>query len=215
MPDVRLIEVDVDTTAYDTATSPAPSAGTGRTSCSSRPARDIPTKESWETLLSRAGIGNGHHSRALRRQQQLVRRLRLLAASSSTATSDVRLMNGGRKKWEAEGRPTDHRAPQLAADQLPGRRARRRDPRLPRRGAAGARQHGATLVDVRSPASSRGEIIAPAGLPAGGRAARRPHPRRREHSLGAGRRTEDGTFKSADELRAALRRQGHHAGQAT
>ena len=60
---------------------------------------------------------------------------------------------------------------------------------------------GLPLVDVRSPGEYTRRAHPHARLPAGRRAARRPHPGRRERPLGQGRQPEDGTFKTADELR--------------
>ena len=76
---VRLVEVDVDTSAYDTGHIPGAVGWNWQIDLQRRPMRDIPTQEEWEALLSRSGIGNDTTGRALRRQQQLVRRLRLLA----------------------------------------------------------------------------------------------------------------------------------------
>ena len=47
---------------------------------------------------------------------------------------DVKLLDGGRKKWELDARPYSKDAPSRAADQLPGAGAGPVDPRLPRRG---------------------------------------------------------------------------------
>ena len=112
---------------------------------------------------------------------------------------DVRIMNGGRKKWLAEGR-------ELGEPDARGRHGRYRAGAadlsirafLPEVQAA-VKAGRAALVDVRSPAEFTGEILAPPGLP--------ETCQRGGHIPGAksipwGKAcNEDGTFKSADDLR--------------
>jgi thiosulfate/3-mercaptopyruvate sulfurtransferase len=112
---------------------------------------------------------------------------------------DVRLMNGGRKKWLAEGRelatgtPHVHPAHYQAADADLSLRAF-----LPQVQAA-VSANAAALVDVRSPQEFSGEILAPPGLPE--TCQRGGHiPGARSIPWGKAC-NEDGTFKSADELR--------------
>ena len=97
---------------------------------------------------------------------------------------DVRLLDGGRAKWVAEGRELTTEAPKPEAVELPGGRARRRDdPGLPGRRAraprpAAGRRALARRVHRRAAAHAR--------LPAGRRAARRPHPGRGAACRGRG-----------------------------
>jgi thiosulfate/3-mercaptopyruvate sulfurtransferase len=111
---------------------------------------------------------------------------------------DVRLMNGGRKKWLAEGRELTTEAPHPTPTHY-----RAQDADLSLRAflpqVQTAVAHGyAGLVDVRSPQEFTGEILAPPGLP--------ETCQRGGHIPGArnipwGRAcNEDGTFKSAGEL---------------
>jgi thiosulfate/3-mercaptopyruvate sulfurtransferase len=111
---------------------------------------------------------------------------------------DVRLMNGGRKKWELEGRPltTDVPSPGTVSytAQSPDASIRAR-----RDYVASAVEEGSTyLVDVRSPDEFTGKIIAPPGLP---ETAQRPG-----HIPGAVNIpwskavNDDGTFKGYDDL---------------
>ena len=98
---------------------------------------------------------------------------------------DVRLMDGGRAKWIAEGRPLSTDTPKPAPADYPD--IARDDARIrafkdqvlgaPR--AADDRRALARRVQRRAAAHAR--------LPAGGRAARRPHPGRHERPVGAGR----------------------------
>lgn len=116
--------------------------------------------------------------------------------------SNVRIMNGGRKKWEIEGRPytTDEPRVQPSEYAAPppdeGLRAYLPDVRR----ALG--RDGSALVDVRSPKEFSGEITAPPEYPT-------ENAQRGGHIPGASSipwatavNDADGTFKSADELRA-------------
>ena len=108
-------------------------------------------------------------------------------SSSLFGHEDVRLLDGGRAKWIAEGRELTRDVPEPDAGGLPRRRARRRaDPRLQGRRARPPRQAAG-----RRPLPRRvlRRAAAHARLPAGGGHARRPHPRREVGAVGArGRR---------------------------
>lgn len=115
---------------------------------------------------------------------------------------NVRIMNGGRKKWEIEGRPYTTDEPQVRPSEYAapppdeGLRAYLPDVRR----ALG--RDGSALVDVRSPKEFSGEITAPPEYPT-------ENAQRGGHIPGASSipwatavNDADGTFKSADELRA-------------
>jgi thiosulfate/3-mercaptopyruvate sulfurtransferase len=115
---------------------------------------------------------------------------------------NVSLLNGGRMKWEAEGRKltAESRHPVQVRGLEPGSglpliRAHRDDV------IANAMVSGGNLVDVRSPAEFSGETMAPPHLPA-------EQPYVAGHIPGATNipwsqaANEDGTFRSADELLA-------------
>jgi thiosulfate/3-mercaptopyruvate sulfurtransferase len=111
----------------------------------------------------------------------------------------VKILNGGRQKWIAEGRPltTEVPAVQPVQHSVRGTRAEIRALREHVLASIGK----AALVDVRSPREYAGEIIAPEGYPQEG-AQRGGHiPGAANIPWGQAVR-EDGTFKSADELRA-------------
>ena len=113
---------------------------------------------------------------------------------------DVKLLDGGRKKWELDGRRADR-----------GGRPARRPPSTPRkdqdtsirafRDEVVAAIGSKNLVDVRSPDEFAGRLFAPAHLPqeASQRAGHIPTALNVPWSKAA---NEDGTFKSDDELRA-------------
>jgi thiosulfate/3-mercaptopyruvate sulfurtransferase len=111
----------------------------------------------------------------------------------------VLLLNGPREKWISDGRPTTAEVPSYAAASFtaqPGDQAIRayRDEVL------AAIDAPTKLVDVRSPAEFAGEIISPAGYEQEG-AQRGGHIPGAASVPWAQAVREDGTFKSADELR--------------
>ncbi len=111
----------------------------------------------------------------------------------------VRLMNGPREKWIAEGRPTTSDVPSHPPTTFT---AREGDPaiRAKRDEVAAALGDAHVLVDVRSPQEYSGELIAMAGYEQEG-AQRAGHIPGAKSIPWAQAVKEDGTFKSADELR--------------
>jgi thiosulfate/3-mercaptopyruvate sulfurtransferase len=111
----------------------------------------------------------------------------------------VRLINGPRDKWISEGRPTTTDVPSYPAGTFEAKpadesiRARRDEVRQ-------ALDSSTKLVDVRSPQEYSGELIAMAGYEQEG-AQRSGHIPGAASVPWAQAVNEDGTFKSADELR--------------
>jgi thiosulfate/3-mercaptopyruvate sulfurtransferase len=198
-PKVRLIEVDVDTTAYDQGHLPGAVGVNWSTQLTDQIRRDIPAKEAWERLLGQSGVSPdtklvfyGDNNNWFAAYAYWVARM--------YGHQDVALMNGGRKKWELEGRPLTTEKPQVqptsykARDLDPTHRALMPDVR-PYVGAPA----GKALVDVRSPAEYNGDIIAPPGLPE--TAQRCGHIPGAQNIPWGQAANEDGTFKSPEELR--------------
>ena len=113
---------------------------------------------------------------------------------------NVRLMDGPREKWIAEGRPTTTEAPQHAPEVF---RARHGDDaiRAKRHEVLAALDNGTRLVDVRSPQEYSGELIAMPGYEQEG-AQRAGHIPGAASVPWAQAVREDGTFKAADDLRS-------------
>jgi thiosulfate/3-mercaptopyruvate sulfurtransferase len=114
---------------------------------------------------------------------------------------DVKLMNGGRKKWEAEGRPWTTDTPRVAKSNYPVPRSDEsvrsyRDEVLK---AVGGRN--INLVDVRSPDEFTGKILAPEALIGKEGAQRGGHIPGAKNIPWSKAVNDDGTFKSADELK--------------
>src|SRR5260370_19067856 len=79
--------------------------------------------------------------------------------------ADVRIMNGGRKKWLAEGRDISMDSPKPAATQYKASAADLTLRSFLPQVQAAVSAKAVALVDVRSPPEFSGEILAPPGLP--------------------------------------------------
>ena len=198
-PTVRLIEVDVDTTAYDQGHIPGAVGFNWTSQLTDQVRRDIVPREQWEQLLSQAGVSQdtqivfyGDNNNWFAAYAYWIAKM--------YGHQDVALMNGGRRKWELEGRPLTTEPPRVtptsyqAKDLDPIYRAYLNDV-MPYVGAPAGR----ALVDVRSPAEYNGEIIAPPGLPE--TAQRCGHIPGAQNIPWGQAVNEDGTFKSPEELR--------------
>src|ERR1700682_6314914 len=100
---IRIVEVDVDTTAYDQGHVPGAAGCNGTTELCDTVVRDIAPKKQLESLLGKTGVdnkttiilyGDNNNWFAAWAFWQL----------KIYGHEDVRIMDGGRKKWLAEGR---------------------------------------------------------------------------------------------------------------
>jgi thiosulfate/3-mercaptopyruvate sulfurtransferase len=197
-PRVRLVEVDVETSAYDEGHVPGAIAWAWNKQLCDNVRRDILSQQDFESLMSESGIA-GDTTVVLYGDNNNWFAAWALWQMKMYGHPDVRIMNGGRKKWIAEGReliedvPRPQRTRYQAATPDLSLRAF-----LPQVQAA-LKEHAAALVDVRSPHEFSGEILAPPGLPE--TCQRGGHiPSARSIPWGKACR-EDGTFRSVEELR--------------
>ncbi|MGA2115278.1 MAG: sulfurtransferase [Bryobacteraceae bacterium] len=196
---VRLVEVDVDTKAYDEGHIPGAVAWAWTTQLADPVRRDILSQEQFEELLSASGVALDSTLIIYGDNNNWFAAWALWQAKIY-GHADVRLVNGGRKKWLSEGRELTTEVPSPKRTQY---RAKPADlslrAYLPQVQKALA-EAGAVLVDVRSPAEFSGEILAPPGLP--------ETCQRGGHIPGAcnvpwGKAAnDDGTFRSAEDLRS-------------
>lgn len=197
-PNLRLVEVDVDTTAYDSGHIPGAVGWNWKKDTQQTVRRDIPDQAGLEALLSRAGIANtttvvlyGDNNNWFATFAFWLLKL--------YGHPDVRLMNGGRKKWMDEGRPVATEVPAVtpATYHAAGPDLNLRAMRGLVHDSLGQPRSG--LVDVRAPKEFSGELLAPENLPQEG-AQRGGHiPGAVNIPWGQAVR-EDGTFKSAADL---------------
>ena len=197
-PGVVFVEVDEDTSVYDTGHIPGAVKLDWKTDLQDAVIRDFVDAQQFSKLLSERGIGN---------DDTVV----LYGGNNNWFASyaywyfnvyghrSVKLLDGGRKKWELDGRPlsdapVSRAASSYTAAAADGSIRALRDEVL---AAIGTKN----LVDVRSPDEFSGKILAPAHLP-------QEQSQRPGHIPGAVNvpwskaANEDGTFKSDEELTA-------------
>jgi thiosulfate/3-mercaptopyruvate sulfurtransferase len=196
---VKLLEVDVDTNAYAEG-HPAGAVGLNWTSqLQDQLRRDIITKDNLQKLLTDAGVNNGD-TIVLYGDNNNWFAAYAFWVFEMYGIPNLKLMDGGRKKWLDENRPTSTDAPAPApgnitvGDANQALRARRDEV------MAGLTNPNRALVDVRSPAEFNGEIMAPPGLQE--TAQRMGHIPGANNVPWAQAVKEDGTFKSKEELAA-------------
>jgi thiosulfate/3-mercaptopyruvate sulfurtransferase len=204
---VRVVEVDVDTKAYDEGHVPGAIAWAWNTQLSDTLIRDILHKPQFEDLMTQSGIDNGT-TVVLYGDNNNWFAAWALWQMKIYGHNDVRIMDGGRKKWLAEGRDLDTGATHAAASSTPYRAS---DPDLSLRAylpqVQEAQKAGsAVMIDVRSPQEFSGEILAPPGLPE--TCQRGGHiPGARSVPWGKAC-NDDGTFKSYDDLQKLYSAEG-------
>ena len=198
-PSLRTIEVDEDVEAYGRGHIPGAVGWDWFNDLQHPVRRDYLDRDGLEALLSRSGVGpdttvvlyGGNNNWFAAYAYWLLR---------YRGFDSVKLLNGGRLKWNMEERPMTEEVPSYPAggvtiggDERPGLRALR-DEVLGKVGTS-------TFVDVRSPEEFSGEVLAPPHLPE--EQAYVPG-----HVPGARNipwiraAEEDGTFKPSDELEA-------------
>lgn len=197
-PNTRLVEVDVDTTAYDQGHIPGAVGWNWQTQLQDNIKRDLIEKSVLEKLLGESGIsndttillyGDNNNWFAAYAFWQL----------KYYGHQNVKLINGGRKKWLEEKRPLTKDAPKVTPTTYNVKgidqsvRAFRDDVAAVVQG-----KKRAQLVDVRSVDEFTGKIIAPPGMTE--TAQRAGHIPGAENVPWAQAANEDGTFKSAEAL---------------
>jgi thiosulfate/3-mercaptopyruvate sulfurtransferase len=205
-PGTRVIEVDEDTEAYEKGHIEGAVGWNWTTDLHTEVGRDYVDQAELSELLSAAGVGPGTtvilyggNNNWFAAYAYWVLKLR--------GFDDVKLLNGGRKKWELESRPLTQEPASVTASGFSISSAERDEIRALRDEVLGNVGGATGFVDVRSPEEFRGEKLAPDHLP-------------QEQAQVPGRiagaanipwakaANEDGTFKSADELKALYEAEG-------
>jgi len=194
---VVFVEVDEDTTAYDGGHIPGAVKLNWKTELQDQVRRDFVNRQQFEALLSAKGIGNddtvilyGGNNNWFAAYAYWYFKL--------YGHEDVKLLDGGRKKWELDSReltdeaPTREKTSYTAKDQDTSIRAFR-DETVE---AIGVKN----LVDVRSPDEYAGRLLAPAHLPQE-QAQRAGHIPTAANVPWSKAANDDGTFRSDDELK--------------
>ena len=198
-PGIKLVEVDVDTKAYDAGHIEGAIGFNWQTQLQDLLTRDILSKAAFEELLGRHGIANtdtvvlyGDNNNWFAAYAFWLFRI--------YGHRDVRLMNGGRLKWLNESdKPLTVERPSY-----PPARYAASEPDLSLRALVAdvleaLRRHSHNLVDVRSRDEYTGKVLAPPGLTeTAQRAGHIPGAASVPWSTAV---NPDGTFRSADELK--------------
>jgi thiosulfate/3-mercaptopyruvate sulfurtransferase len=204
-PNVRIIEVDPDTTAYEQAHIPGAVGWNWQTELQDQTRRTLAGKEQFEALAGRDGVTPGT-TVVLYGDNNNWFAAWAFWQFKIYGHQDVRLMNGGRKKWLEEGRTTTS-----DVKEYPRASYRAQEPDWSLRAyreqvSKIVQSGGASLVDVRSPDEFTGKVIAPPGL--NETAQRGGHIPGAKNIPWAMAANEDGTFKSPEELRAIYEGKG-------
>jgi len=205
-PKVRLIEVDVDTTAYDQGHIAGAVGWNWQTQLQDNVRRDLIERSAVEKLLGQAGVSNDT-TIILYGDNNNWFAAYALWQLKYYGHKDVRLMNGGRKKWIEEKRPLGTEpanvAPATYRAAGPDESIRARKEEI--FSIIDSKSRG-QLVDVRSADEFTGKIIAPPGM--NETAQRAGHIPGAANIPWAQAANEDGTFKSYDQLKQLYQTKG-------
>jgi len=205
-PGIRVIEVDEDTTAHEKGHLRGSISWNWTTDLHTETGRDYLDRTGFSRLLGDAAVSEGTtvvlyggNNNWFAAYAYWLLKLR--------GFEDVKLLNGGRKKWELESRELTRDVPTHAPTGFAISGAERPEVRALRDEVL-AQVGGATgFVDVRSPEEYRGEKLAPDHLP-------QEQSQVPGHIAGAANipwakaANDDGTFRSADELRSLYEGEG-------
>ena len=198
-PKLRLIEVSVDTGVYERGHIQGAVNFKWHTDLVDPVKRDIASKENFEKLLRQAGVNNDSTIVIYGDSNNW------FAAWGAWVfdiygVKNVKLLDGGRKKWEAEKRPLTPLATQVAAGNIKVSDANNNlRARLIDVVAVANKKSDTALVDIRSNDEYTGKVIAPAGVQE--LAVRAGHIPGAVNVPWGQAVAEDGTFKSAEELK--------------
>ena len=198
-PKLRIIEVSVDTGVYERGHIQGAVNFKWHTDLVDPVKRDIASKENFEKLLRQAGINNDSTIVIYGDSNNW------FAAWGAWVfdiygVKDVKLLDGGRKKWEAEKRPLTPLATQVAAGNIKVSDANNNlRAKLIDVVAVANKKSDTALVDIRSSDELTGKVIAPAGVQE--LAIRAGHIPGAVNVPWGQAVAEDGTFKSAEELK--------------
>jgi thiosulfate/3-mercaptopyruvate sulfurtransferase len=195
---LKPVEVDVDTNAYGEGHIAGARGWNWTSQLQDQVRRDVISRQSLEQLLSRSGISNDDTILLYGDNNNWFAAYAFWVLEMY-GHRNLKLMDGGRKKWVDENRPMTKDEPKVTRTSYkagePDQNLRAKREQV----LASIGQNGKALVDVRSPAEFSGEILAPPGL--------QETAQRGGHIPGAANVPwaqavkEDGTFKSVDDLK--------------
>jgi thiosulfate/3-mercaptopyruvate sulfurtransferase len=205
-PKVRIVEADEDPLLYDVGHIPGAVKLDWHVDVQDPVRRDFVDKAAFEALTSRYGIDNdttvvfyGDRNNWYAAYSFWLFRM--------YGHQDLTIMNGGRTKWEAEGRPYTKDVPAYDATHYEAKDADLSIRAFRPQVEAILGQGSVGLVDVRSPDEYSGKLLHMVNYPQEG-ATRGGHIPGAQNIPWATAAREDGTFKSPDELRAIYEGKG-------
>lgn len=197
-PNIKLLEVDVDTSAYEQGHVPGAIGLNWQTELQDGVRRDLISKADFEKLMSQSGVGNDDTVVVYGDNNNWFAAW-CFWQLKYYGHKDVRIMNGGRKKWVEEKRPLVTEKPVVKPSNY---RASGPDEAIRAKReqvfAVLDKRTNAALVDVRSVDEFTGKVIAPPGMSE--TAQRGGHIPGAANIPWAQAVNEDGTFKSRESL---------------
>jgi thiosulfate/3-mercaptopyruvate sulfurtransferase len=209
-PGIRIVEVDEDTSLYEKGHIPGSIAWSWSGDLHHPVRRDYLAQDGFSSLLATSGVGpdttvilyGGNNNWFAAYAYWLLK---------YRGFDNVKLLDGGRKKWELESLPLNSETPPIAPTDFVITGGERPELRAFRDHVLNALET-ATFIDVRSPEEFTGEKIAPDHLP-------QEQPYVPGHVPGAKNvpwsktANDDGTFKTADDLAALYESAGVSGGE--
>jgi len=202
---IRFVEVDVDTEAYESGHLPGAVGWNWKGQLQDQLRRTIASKEDFQRLLRNSGINNdttivlyGDNNNWFAAWAYWLLKY--------YGHEDVRILDGGRKKWEAESRTLTQEVPDYEAGNYSIEKVQDKYRAYRSDIAKNLKSANFGMVDVRSPEEFQGKILAPEGL--------NELSQRAGHIPGASNIpwskavNEDGTFKSREELKKLYQQEG-------
>lgn len=209
-PNIRVVESDEDYLLYETGHIPGAVKVDWFTTLQHPVRRDFLTREEFEDLCSRIGITNDT-TIVFYGDKNNWFACYTFWLFEYYGHENLKIMNGGRAKWVAEGRPLTRDVPQYPRTSYHSKEIKP-DIRAFRDDVMEHLQKNGPLVDVRSPQEYTGELLHMPNYPQEG-AQRGGHIPGATNIPWSKAVQEDGTFKSAEELRQLYEGQGVTQGE--
>ncbi len=195
---VRLIEADEDVLLYEVGHIPGAVKLDWHVDVQNPLSRDFVDQAGFEKLLSRYGVSNDT-TIVLYGDRNNWYAAYAFWLFSEYGHKNLKILNGGRAKWEAEGRPFTKEVPQFAATSYKAQPADESNRAFRDDVASGLKNANRRLIDVRSPQEYSGELLHMVNYPQEG-AQRAGHIPGAKNIPWATAANSDGTFKSSEEL---------------
>ncbi|MCI9881036.1 sulfurtransferase [Methylobacterium goesingense] len=164
-PKLRIVEVSVEPGVYERGHVPGAQNVVWHTDLVETVSRDIAGPEKFAALVRRLGIDRDTTVVLYGDNNNWFAAWGAWVFAQYGLVDNVKLLDGGRKKWEADKRPLETRSPDVAASRFPvtpvssAQRARLADVL-----AVARKERNEAILDIRSPDEFSGKVIAPPGI---------------------------------------------------